>query len=475
MIQRGYFGHNNPEGNGPVARATAAGYYTTFVGENLSARAPLTLPAAAAALHTNLFLSAEHRVNSLLGDYREVGLGLQYGSIKFTSGQVQVGSIVTQLFGGGYPNQVYVTGVAYEDTIDNNVYNAGEGRGGIVVEARDAQGHRFATTTGSSGGYSLRLDPGTYHVFAFSANRSRMLDLGAVDLTGANVKKDVQVEDLNRGFVVTDSIVVSGSGQTWSMSDANVNMVDVCQIDIRGTGDNLLRVDVAKLRAALNNHVVMVMADPGDSIEFDAGWRLESLRVADGSLIRRVRNGTTDLDLMGPSDLTNPIDAFDVNADTNVTSLDALAIVNELAARRYSAAISGVVRSVTSIDLSELKLFDVSADGRITSLDALRVINEMGRRSNLGLGSGEQVISVQWTSMIRAEKERANEDRRAEFVFEDTIAWNESDNDALDWEFDPGSPLGGFDATDAIERDTSILPELADLSMEAWRWAGFLG
>ncbi len=391
MIQRSYFAHINPDGIGPLERAEAAGYYTTYVGENLSAKGLVSLPDAAKALHDSLFLSAPHRVNTLLGGYREVGLGLQYGSIKFTNGNRQDGSIVTQLFGGGYPGKIYVTGVAYDDTLDNNFYNVGEGRGSIIVEARDEQGHRVTTTSGSSGGYALSLDPGNYRILAFTANRTRMLDLGSVNLVSANVKKDVHVESFAGAANVQESIVLSGSGNSLAMSDANVSLIDVCRIDIRGSGDNVLQVDATKLRDSRNGYTLLVMADRGDTVNFDAGWVLDSTRIQEGSFVRRFKNGATSLDLIGPSDYTNPLDRFDVSADRAVTAGDALAVINELASRRHSDDSTGAVRTVTQGDLDSFSYLDVTGDGLITALDALNVINELAWRYTPGSGSGEEV------------------------------------------------------------------------------------
>jgi len=71
MVSRGFFGHVNPDGDGPQERAAAAGW-KGGVGENVAAHA--TLPGA----HAGLFWSAAHRSN-LLGDYRYLGIGLARG------------------------------------------------------------------------------------------------------------------------------------------------------------------------------------------------------------------------------------------------------------------------------------------------------------------------------------------------------------------------------------------------------------
>lgn len=66
---------------------------------------------------------------------------------------------------------------------------------------------------------------------------------------------------------------------------------------------------------------------------------------------------------------------WDVNGSGDVTSLDALAVVNELA-RRDDAELP----AIASLDEFRGFYFDVSGDGLATALDALRVINEMARR-----------------------------------------------------------------------------------------------
>ena len=380
MIERRFFDHFNPEGEGPDVRAAEAGYYTSYVGENLSSHGLVGLSEAVQLLHDNLFLSSGHRVNTLLGGYREAGLGLLYDTITFTDGKVQDGSIVTQMFGGGYPGSIYVTGVAYDDTMANQQYDIGEGRGGIIVEARDPQGKRVATTTGTSGGYSLRLDPGDYRLFAFNADRTRVMPLGRVSLTSSNVKQDVSVDSLNQGMSVSDSILVAGTDQTLSMSDPNVNLVDVCQIDIRGVGPNGLHIDSPRMREAAMGGPLMVIADRDDSVILDDGWTVDGTRLEDDRVVHRLENDGLQLDLVGPSDLTNPIDVADVDASGSLTALDALTIINELAARRYSIDGSGDIQPIDTLTISGVEFFDVSGDGSITSLDALLVINQLANR-----------------------------------------------------------------------------------------------
>lgn len=406
MLNRGFFGHINPDGESSVDRSAAAGYPSRFVGENLAAQGLVTPENASATLHDNLFRSWAHRRNLLNEHYQEVGVGMRYGGVQFTNGQVQDGTVVTHNFGNDLTSRRFVTGVAFEDTIQaDNLFDAGEGKSGVIVEARNAQGDRIVTTTGSSGGYALHLEPDSYRILAFSQDRSTMLDLGWVDLVSANVKQDVRVEDLAAGVPVSDTISASGDGQVLDMSDPNLNLIDVCKIDLTGAGENLLTVDSASMRESLLQHVMMIRADTDDMIRFDDGWTFESERIEDGALVRRFRHGDTRVDLMGLHDYINPLDVYDVNASGSVTSSDALAIVNEMQRRQYSDSATYLLKAITSVELSGMGFFDVSGDDRVTAIDALLVVNNMGRSAQSDQASGEQITpeTVAWATQVDSE------------------------------------------------------------------------
>ena len=89
------------------------------------------------------------------------------------------------------------------------------------------------------------------------------------------------------------------------------------------------------------------------------------------------------------SNLQNPVEFMDVNASGEVTALDALLIVNRLAADPTG---SGSV-PVTAGDIGP-NFYDVNGDGVITALDALLVINNVANQQNAGSGEGENVASL---------------------------------------------------------------------------------
>jgi len=90
MAQRNYFDHTTPEGVEPSQRAAAAGYRSTFVGENIAAGQPT--PASVVAAWVK---SPGHCVNLMDPRYRFLGVGYF-----FEAGQDRFGHYWTQNFGG---------------------------------------------------------------------------------------------------------------------------------------------------------------------------------------------------------------------------------------------------------------------------------------------------------------------------------------------------------------------------------------
>ena len=77
-------------------------------------------------------------------------------------------------------------------------------------------------------------------------------------------------------------------------------------------------------------------------------------------------------------DLTNPTNAFDVNADDQVNAVDALAIINYMG--RTNSAGEGELASLSPSNLYP----DTNGDGSVTASDALRVINRLGEGEHTG-------------------------------------------------------------------------------------------
>src|ERR1700709_2566087 len=86
MIDRDYFAHNTPEGVDPFQRIANAGYNFTTAGENIASQmtSGAVTDQMTIALHQFLFVDQSvpgrgHRINILLDDYQEIGVGQASG------------------------------------------------------------------------------------------------------------------------------------------------------------------------------------------------------------------------------------------------------------------------------------------------------------------------------------------------------------------------------------------------------------
>lgn len=75
MLQRGYFAHNNPEGQTPFDRMENYGIDFNNAGENLALAPSVELA------HQGLMNSPGHRANILSPDYKRVGIGVMDGGV----------------------------------------------------------------------------------------------------------------------------------------------------------------------------------------------------------------------------------------------------------------------------------------------------------------------------------------------------------------------------------------------------------
>jgi serralysin len=204
MIQNSKFAHEGEGGSTPTQRIKAAGYtlkapYGT--GENIgfSGQSDELTSARAAAdeLYQGLFIDADiphrgHRVTMLGPDYRETGLGLRSGMFK-SDGTNFHSWLFTQDF-AYTTDEAFLTGVVFSDSVKaDGLYTPGEGRGGVVITAtRQGSSAKATTITWDSGGYTLQLAPGVYHITA-DAGKAGTLEGGSVTVRKQNVEIDFKV------------------------------------------------------------------------------------------------------------------------------------------------------------------------------------------------------------------------------------------------------------------------------------------
>jgi len=271
MLLNDKFSHNeNPGSPGffgadPFDRMNNAGYAFSTAGENISFRATTADIDAALATkmiiqqHRDLFVDKGiagrgHRTNIMLEGYQEIGISQEIG--KFKSGGTNFNaSMVTQDF-GAKTNQVFVTGVLYDDTNLDNFYGIGESQNtdGLNVSAAGAT----TDVTGSGGGYELLFATGAgAKQISFGLAGTVTVD---VVLASTNVKIDV----VNGNEVWTDS----------SITGTSSNVVEIHALGIRQV--HLEGADVAQ--AMYGNRVANILEGNGGDDTLDGGGGKDELR-----------------------------------------------------------------------------------------------------------------------------------------------------------------------------------------------------
>jgi len=246
MIDNNQFSHIGAEGKRADDRITDVGYQYNTWGENLGysgTTGTVNITNFTKSIHQNLFESSGHRQNLLKDNFREVGLATLIGDFAgFNS------LVVTQNFATANSNP-FLTGVAFDDGENNDdFYSIGEGLANVqIIAIRQSDDSSFSTSTMTTGGYQLELEPGIYDV-TFVSNYQK--STSQVTIHNDNVKLDLNTEDLPslssdnilHGSAIDDLIlgndgndtIFGGAGVDTLMGDRDHDLI------YGGNGDDLI-------------------------------------------------------------------------------------------------------------------------------------------------------------------------------------------------------------------------------------------
>jgi hypothetical protein len=366
MIDRDFFAHLNPDGDGPGDRIAAEGYSARAWAENIA------LHVGAAEAHDALFRSAGHRQNMLRDTYRELGVGVRERD--------DWGVNMTETF-AYRTGRAFLTGLAFSDqAVADSFFTAGEGLANVTITATARTGGTsYTTTTGPTGGYSLQVPSDTYDLTATGGELTKPLGISGVGLGTTNVKVDFVVPYLEPGPpIANDDRAMTEKGAAVA--------IDVLAND---SGRILLPpASVAIVSPPSGGHVsvdgttgrVAYTPATGRTGPDEFTYRFQD---ADGdwSPVARVLVAVVDL---GTCPWQNPLRAADVNADHRVSALDALVLITNLNADQARVLPPPSVQA----DFPPV-YWDVTGDGRLDAQDVLGVINYINYFDDVAAGEGE--------------------------------------------------------------------------------------
>ena len=223
MLERDVFSHTGEGGSTPRQRMVAAGYQLSgqwVTGENLAFSGTTgTIDTEAAVLehHEGLFRSAGHRVNTLNGSFRELGVAQVVG--EYSVNGVDYNASMLTLNFGKTATSSFITGVVHADHDSDLFYDIGDGRAGVTFRS----GGRSATSQ-AAGGYALAVEQ-TGNVLVTVSTGTQRIEV-AVDMSKGNVKLDL----VGASHLLSSANIGLGTG------GADVTLIGIEDIYALGNG-----------------------------------------------------------------------------------------------------------------------------------------------------------------------------------------------------------------------------------------------
>lgn len=215
MLENNEFSHEGVNGSTAIERAESAGYPSSFVGENIAWKGSNQeiqnmdqIIGLIDDLHKGLLTSANHRTNLLKDEYQEVGVGLYTG--QFTRNGTDWNAVIANHnYGTNFDqDDLFITGVVYDDLNNNELYDPGEGLPEITVDVSSPDNDFTATTTTmSAGGYQVEVPPGEYEV-QFTGDQLETAVTETVTVDDQNLKIDVMVNS-SESQILADKITLN--------------------------------------------------------------------------------------------------------------------------------------------------------------------------------------------------------------------------------------------------------------------------
>ena len=280
------------------------------------------------------------------------------------------------------------TGVAPDGEVEDYIVTIldGDAVGGAEV---DIDPSVPGTLDVVADGNDVVVRSGTIELFRAPGSSLSRLDISGTDgddtLNVANLEPMFDGLTGGHGGAGDDTLRLTGSGQDLDLTqitDAFIQGIET--IDIAGTGDNTLTLDVDKVLGMSNtSDNLFVLSNLGDTVAMGGGWSLTGVVVEESVFFRVLEQSGARLFLNGPANWQNPVNRLDVNNDGLVTPVgDILPLINETNQRRIISS-TGVLPEQPVEPNVPVPYYDVNGDGNLTPVgDILVQINFINSQSD---------------------------------------------------------------------------------------------
>jgi hypothetical protein len=350
MLQNNYQGHNGPDGSlSTRLQSYTSGANGWSIGENVYAycksvwygHAGFEVDWGGSAATGGMQSPPGHRQNIHNANFREVGIGVVFGSNGGSSG---VGpQLVTQDFGTTGGLLPFVTGVVYRDLNSNGFYDPGEGVGGVTVTVANVSNF---SVTASSGGYSVPVPGSGSYSVTFSG--------GNVPTTQKNVSV-VNSQNIKADYIVTGTAQPSPTPTPTAPPTGPGTLANISTRAVVGTSANVV---IGGFIITGTQTKEVIVRGIGPSLPLPGKLLDPSLELRDstGALIASNNN-------WGQSANSAAI------AESGVAPTDPseAAILTSLAPGSYTAILSGV-NETTGTGVVEVYDLDGAADSKLANI-----------------------------------------------------------------------------------------------------------
>lgn len=279
MISRNYFDHQRVGGLAFDQRIAAAGYSPTSFGsgENIAWQGTTgTLDANAYVLaeHRALFISPGHRSNILEGLFEELGVS----ALTTTGYQGGYNALVTtHNYGLRYSAGVFVTGVHYTDSDNNDFYSIGESGAGRTAQLWKNGAVIGTSTTANAGGYQIQTAANGGAVEMVYSGGGLSSEQGASFMLAAlNVKMDL----------TDNNTIETNVSATLTRNAQNLTLLSIDNVS--GTGNGLANI----IKGNKGNNT---LDGAGGNDNLQGGDGTDTLIGGSGNDALNGGNGTADL------------------------------------------------------------------------------------------------------------------------------------------------------------------------------------
>jgi len=198
------------------------------------------------------------------------------------------------------------------------------------------------------------------------------------------------------GGTGSNTLHLLGDGTTLDLTHPLIHIERFQTLDLTGSTAKTVIVDantVADL--ALGQPQLRVTFDNQDRLQFTD---LENWSTGNASLVNSKLRQTAVNQINSALIEVEPVNAWqnflragDVNGDSQVSTLDALLIINELARHSYSDPTTAALTDPGVLGSFPGLYFDNNGSGTVSTLDALLLLNELATHSNSGEGEFHEI------------------------------------------------------------------------------------